>query len=135
MAVILLGIGMAPIIGAKGAELFTPIFSVLFFILMTATATRKMSPIQVNNHSPLSDDGPPARGSEPQLVSFRVDYGLSDREAEVFSYFVRGHSANFISNHLMISTHTVKTHIKHIYKKVGVHSKDGLITFFNDHYL
>jgi DNA-binding CsgD family transcriptional regulator len=33
----------------------------------------------------------------------------------------------------MISTHTVKTHIKRIYGKTGVHSKDELIAFFDEY--
>jgi DNA-binding CsgD family transcriptional regulator len=133
MGIILFGIGVAPVIGARGAELFTPIFSVAFFILIGVMTTRKVSFTQAGTPVSSSENGVSSTSDELHLASFRVDYGLSEREAEVFSWFVRGHSARFISDHLIISTHTVKTHIKRVYEKTNVHSKDALITLFNEH--
>lgn len=38
-----------------------------------------------------------------------------------------GRSASYISDALGISFNTVRTHIRHVYEKMGVHSKQELI--------
>ena len=60
------------------------------------------------------------------LVSER--YGLSEREAEVLELVGKGRDLPYIRDHLFISRNTVNTHIKHIYAKTGVHSKQELLT-------
>jgi DNA-binding CsgD family transcriptional regulator len=52
---------------------------------------------------------------------------LSPRETEVLWYLVNGRSATYIARELTISAHTVKTHIKRIYGKLDVHSKQELL--------
>ena len=39
----------------------------------------------------------------------------------------RGYSAPAVATTLFISENTVKVHMRHIYDKVGVHTKQGLI--------
>lgn len=53
--------------------------------------------------------------------------GLSAREAEVFSYLAQGRSQPYIQDMLTLSKNTVATHARHIYQKLGVHSKQELI--------
>jgi DNA-binding NarL/FixJ family response regulator len=48
---------------------------------------------------------------------------LSSREKEVLQLLVEGHSHKTIAEHLFISPHTVRTHLKNIYEKLHVHSK------------
>lgn len=55
-------------------------------------------------------------------------YGLSPREREVFALSAKGRDSPFICNELFISPHTVKTHIYHIYGKMGIHSQQELIS-------
>ena len=52
----------------------------------------------------------------PELV-------LSKRELELLNGLVNGGSYITIANDLFISPHTVKTHIKNIYKKLHVHTR------------
>jgi two-component system NarL family response regulator len=47
-------------------------------------------------------------------------YGLSDREIEVLQLLADGMSNKEIAGNLFISTQTVKTHIAHIFDKLGV---------------
>lgn len=125
-AVILFGIALAPLIGAVGGELITPICSIIFFMLLAAM------PSMGSGTAPTSQVQRPNGGSAEAALSSPLDalcadHKLSPRETEVFSLFVRGHSAKFIAEELVISLHTVKTHIKRIYEKMDVHSKDELI--------
>lgn len=53
--------------------------------------------------------------------------GLSPREREVASLLARGRSLPFIQEELYISAGTAQTHARHIYKKMGVHSRQELI--------
>lgn len=55
-------------------------------------------------------------------------YGLSSRETEVLALFAQGRSAVFIAEELYISASTVRTHVKHIYEKCNLHSRQELIT-------
>ena len=49
-------------------------------------------------------------------------FGLSAREREVLERLVQGYSQKKIAAQLFVSEETVKTHLKHIYQKAGVHS-------------
>ena len=53
--------------------------------------------------------------------------GLSPRESEVLAYLGRGRSVPFIAETLVISKGTAKTHVRHIYEKLDVHSKQELL--------
>ena len=51
----------------------------------------------------------------------------SDRETEIAFLLAQGRSRPYIREKLFISKNTVATHIKHIYQKLGIHSKEELI--------
>ena len=55
-------------------------------------------------------------------------YGLTKREREILGYLARGRSAKYISDTLVISDNTTWAHIKRIYAKTGVHSKQELMS-------
>lgn len=66
--------------------------------------------------------------------------GLSSRELEIMMLYSQGLSSRAIAESLYISPDTVRTHVKNIYDKVGVHKKQELIdrvrskdTFLPDH--
>lgn len=56
-----------------------------------------------------------------------VDYSLTRREAEVFCLLAQGRTRAFIQEELVLSTGTVKTHISHIYAKLDVSDRQGLM--------
>lgn len=56
-----------------------------------------------------------------------VSHGLSPRETEILGYLGRGHGVVFIAKTLVISESTVRTHVKSIYKKLGVNSREELL--------
>ena len=55
------------------------------------------------------------------------EFGLTAREREVFILLAHGRNGRYIMDHLIISRNTAKSHIKHIYSKLGVHSHQELI--------
>lgn len=54
-------------------------------------------------------------------------YELSARETEVMILVGRGRDLPYICERLFISKPTTNTHIRHIYEKIGIHSKQELI--------
>lgn len=54
------------------------------------------------------------------------EYCLSAREKEVLSCLAFGWSVARIEEKLVISNSTAKTHVRHIYSKLGIHSRDEL---------
>lgn len=57
-------------------------------------------------------------------------YGLSEREVEILLLLLEKRSAPYIADQLFISGNTVKTHIRRIYEKTSVHSREELIDLF-----
>ena len=53
-------------------------------------------------------------------------FGLTSREAEILTLLAQGKQQGQIAHDLYIAPSTVKTHIKHLYQKLGVHSRKGL---------
>lgn len=64
-------------------------------------------------------------------VSFGTAYGLTDRELQILQLIDAGYSVSRIQQTLFISKNTVNTHVRHIYKKIGVHSRDELHTLLS----
>lgn len=56
-----------------------------------------------------------------------VEYGLTPREAEILALVALGRSAKYIADELQVSYNTTRTHIRHIYEKLNIHSKQELI--------
>lgn len=54
-------------------------------------------------------------------------FELTEREHEVLTLLARGHGGPDIQNALTISQNTAKTHVRHIYRKLNVHSQQELI--------
>jgi len=55
------------------------------------------------------------------------EYQLTPRESEILRYVALGRSAKYIAEKLLISHNTARTHIKHVYEKLNIHSKQRLI--------
>lgn len=53
--------------------------------------------------------------------------GLTQRESEILSFVVAGLSNRGIANKLVIGEETVKTHLRSIYRKLGVSDRAGAV--------
>jgi len=61
------------------------------------------------------------------MISMAADYKpLTARELQVSDLITQGLSYTEIGEELTLSPHTVKTHYRSIYRKLGIHSKREL---------
>lgn len=68
-------------------------------------------------------DATPAASPDPRGL-------LSQRESEVFDFLLLGDPVSSVALRLHISEHTVRNHVKAIYRKLGVNSRVQLVCQF-----
>lgn len=66
-------------------------------------------------------------GSKPKPEPSPLILELSSREKEILEGLVRGENYSVLAEKLFISPHTVRTHIKNIYKKLHVQSRAAAV--------
>ncbi len=72
-------------------------------------------------------------GLEASCRALQQQFKLSDRETEILLLLAEGRTRPYIRERLFISSNTVATHIKHIYRKLDIHSKEELIDLVKMH--
>ena len=83
--------------------------------------------------TPPAEDTPAARGRFRQRCEVIANtYLLSRRESEVMYHLARGYKSSHIQQQLYISEGTAKTHIRHIYRKLNIHSQQDLIRLIDE---
>ena len=70
----------------------------------------------------------PAKASHPQWPA-----GLTDREVEVLRLAAKGLSRRQIGDQLFITEGTVRSHLEHIYAKIGVSTRSAAALFAMEH--
>ena len=77
-----------------------------------------------------ADDG--ERGLAELLDRAFRDTDLSDRERQIAGMLYRGLSTQRVAEEASLSPATVKSHATHIYRKLGIHSKQELIALVDE---
>lgn len=146
------GTGMNALWNSQGVPLLTllafvaiyPIGVALLFVQRSAASGNDALQAQAAGGGPAADgkDEPAAAPSDEQvgelmkdyyagrLADFAGTYGLTPREAQVCAHLVRGRSVKFVCQELSITENTAWTHIKNLYAKCGVGSKQELMDLF-----
>jgi DNA-binding CsgD family transcriptional regulator len=112
--------------------------AMVFLLILTTTVILKEEDFpaeEAEASSPLDrPDDQPAPGAHPHAGRWRRccarisrEHGLSPREEEVMVLLAKGHTMKHIEETLFVSYATAKSHANHIYKKLGVHSREELI--------
>lgn len=69
----------------------------------------------------------PSSSVDDVISGMEGEYGFTPRECEIFELLARGRTGTYIQNQLCVSYNTVKTHVGHIYDKMGIHNHQELI--------
>lgn len=72
-------------------------------------------------------------GDTAYLSLFGQRHGLSERETEIVKLYIQGRTVSNISKKCFISESTVKTHLKRVYAKLDVHSKQQLLDLLDEY--
>lgn len=63
----------------------------------------------------------------PEVAPAKAAFGLTNAEAEVLALLTEGLTNKAIADRLYVSVNTVKTHMRNIYRKLGVSSRAGAV--------
>lgn len=66
------------------------------------------------------------------IEHLRATYLLSAREAEVVTLYAQGHTQKKIAEELFIAPGTVHEHVRHIYRKTGLHSRQQILDYIHE---
>lgn len=72
------------------------------------------------------EPGDPKPEQSP-VATLAARFDLSERESQVLTQISQGSSMAAMAQALDISQNTIKTHVKHVYKKLGVHSRQEVL--------
>lgn len=137
-----IGIGLSVVSADYGLSLltllaFAAIYPLAIVLVVVLRRSRGGAPVRDVDESHgegavEASDEDVAREAEAafdrRLDAYADRYDLTRREREILGYLARGRSAKFIAETLVISENTVWAHIKRVYAKTGVHSKQELMS-------
>lgn len=82
--------------------------------------------------SPALEAGPsPDVHIATSVIAMGQRFGLTGREIEVLTLYALGHTQARVSEELHLSQNTVHTHIKRIYDKCDLHSRQEILDYLN----
>lgn len=114
-----------PSIAKVATEPTALLFVCALALLLIQITKREQNIIQLTHE--------PVKPTEIEAIctEISIEFSLSTREEEILKLIAKGNTANNIAQKLYISPHTVNTHIRHIYEKVGIHKKGELLEYIN----
>lgn len=94
-----------------------------------AAAREEATPTPLAPDSAASPSATPSEQEAADTITrLAAEAQLTAREHEVFGLLAEGRSAPFIAEYLSIERSTAKTHVARIYAKLGVHTRQELIS-------
>lgn len=69
---------------------------------------------------------------DARCAAVAAEGGLTEREAEIMRYLARGRTKAHIAGVLFVSENTVRSHVRNIYAKLEVHTRQQLIDLVED---
>lgn len=94
---------------------------------LSSQQNEDVRPVQEYSTSEKQQESQPLSTFERKVALLTGNYGLSPREQEVCSIWLRGHTAAYVERELFISKNTVKTHLNHIYAKTKTANREELL--------
>ena len=121
------------IVSLVPAELKALVISILIIILIIVVmlAAPELEAFEGREKKAAAEEFSPEVSVKDELAlrceQLGVRFNLSQREIEVLQLLSKGRDAPYIRDTLYISRNTVNTHVKSIYRKLGIHSKQELL--------
>ncbi len=119
----LLGIVAIHVVGLGGKDLCVVLLAVYMALIAASFALET----RVEQTARIEDEVRPEDFIRRRCEELRESCGISPREVEVLFYLGRGYSHAYIARKLFLSENTVRTHVRHIYAKLGVGNREELL--------
>jgi DNA-binding CsgD family transcriptional regulator len=124
------GILLVATVGTTGRVIIT-VFLIVYLALLALPVGRSKSMPTTSATATGSDEASEQAGGIGSTIlrcadTLAREARLSPRETEVLVLLARGHSYVRIAETLFLSENTVKTHVHHIYSKLGIRSREEL---------
>ena len=74
----------------------------------------------------------PSSDIEQRCDAIARTFGLTQREKDVLALLAKGRDTVRIQAELNVSNHTIRSHVYHIYQKLGIHSRQDLIDLIEE---
>lgn len=103
---------------------------VIYLFLLASIFVLIKNAYNSNNH--FVNTTPTTKTIEQCCKEIITSKNLTKREEEVLLLIINGRDRGFIAETLNISKETVKTHTSHIYAKLGIHTKQDLLTLIQE---
>ncbi len=123
----MVGMDLIHVIGLGGKDLCV----LLLTVYMALIAVWYALETQREKTARVIDDLRPSAYISRRCDELEEEFGISQREKEVLYYLARGYNHGYIARKLFISENTVRTHVRHIYTKLDVNSREGLLDFID----
>lgn len=125
----LLGARLYVLVGADSVDpALLPVASAYFAYVVLAALIRSRRLIErMAKREGMTGQGAGAADMPKACERLSARYVLTAREAEVLTYLAGGHGSPYIAEKLFISENTVRTHMRNMYRKMGISSKEELI--------
>jgi DNA-binding CsgD family transcriptional regulator len=98
--------------------------AIMCLLLIAAVTGTGAMPLKIVLVTPNSDHVGIERAKVDAAVA---QFALSPREAEILLFWAAGRNSHYIQQKLTITHNTVKTHVAHIYDKIGVNNREELM--------
>lgn len=122
--------GLDPQIALVGSVwLLVATLSLMFWSYQRYTAKQRLVGVE---DAPEEPTAPIRLTPDDALEQLKETFGLSAREYEMIEEFAAGRSARHIADTFTLSEHTVKTHLRHAYAKMDVHSRQELLDLIQE---
>lgn len=124
---------MGPLYGALNIQdtLFVVITAAIFIIIIALFVSLKEEFIPLLFRNIIFKEKLDSSTLENRCRLVGSQYKLTGREMEVLFLLAEGRNEPYITNALMVSRATIKTHIKHIYQKINVSSRQELLDYLH----
>lgn len=126
---------LVPAMGSVHNEALAVVTTVAMTLILTVLTVALISAnlwikAKSNEKAP---EGQASRDLLPALIeSIAEEHSLTKRESEVALHLARGYTLPQTADMLCVSLDTVRTHVKSLYKKLGIHKKQSLIAMVEE---
>jgi DNA-binding CsgD family transcriptional regulator len=104
----------------------------LLLIVMVTLNRSRHKPITLSPWKEENNESDKRRAVEKSSQILAARFALTAKETEVLLLLCKGRDTPYIAQKLHLSKNTVRTHNKNIYVKMGIHSRQELLSMFED---